>query len=73
MMKVGDLIFWRPNGTTSPGKPELGVIIDKEEDRIKVFEMGDYSDGADWWDERDWEILKEKPLTDDDRQDTLQE
>ena len=72
-MKVGDLIFWRPNGTTSPGKPELGVIIDKEEDRIKVFEMGGEFDGPDWWDEQDWEILKEKPLTDDDRQDTLQE
>jgi hypothetical protein len=30
---------------------------------IKVFEMGDYSDGPDWWEEGDWKILKEKPLT----------
>lgn len=60
MMKVGDLVFWRPNGTTSSGKLLLGVIIDKEEELIKVFEMGGER-GADWWDEQDWEILKEKP------------
>lgn len=70
-MKVGDLVFWRPNSTTPPGNPALGIIVDKEEDRIKVFEMGGEFDGYDWWDSVDWGILKEKPLTDDDRQDTL--
>lgn len=62
-MKVGDLIFWCPNSVTPSSNPELGIIIDKQEHRIKVFEMGDYSDGADWWEEGDWKILKEKPLT----------
>jgi|TARA_R110000803_G_scaffold134514_1_gene201620 hypothetical protein len=62
-VKVGDLIFWCPNGTIPSSNPELGIIIDKQEHRIKVFEMGDYSDGADWWEEGDWKILKEKPLT----------
>ena len=62
-MKVGDLIFWCPNSVTPSSNPELGIIIDKQEHRIKVFEMGDYSDGADWWEEGDWKILKEKSLT----------
>jgi len=62
-VKVGDLIFWCPNSVTPSSNPELGIIIDKQEHRIKVFEMGDYSDGADWWEEGDWKILKEKPLT----------
>ena len=62
-MKVGDLIFWCPNSVTPSSNPELGIIIDKQEHRINVFEMGDYSDGADWWEEGDWKILKEKPLT----------
>lgn len=61
-MKVGDLVFWRPGRHQRPrGKPELGVIIDKEEERIKVFEIRGEFNGADWWDEQDWEILKEKP------------
>ena len=73
-MKVGDLV--RHNGGGGE-PPAIGIIVRKHpEYRLwKVHELcGEYVDATDWYFDFDgWFVISESSLTDDDRQDTLQE
>jgi len=55
-VKVGDLVEWAffLNKTE---KPELGIIIEIEEDHIKVVDLSERALSINWWNKINWKCV----------------